>query len=130
MKKLYRFIFLHYISSFLVTFFISVFIFLMIFIFVYIDEFVGKNLGATTLLELFFYFSLNTIPRAFPLAILLASIMAIGSMSEHFEVTAMKSAGISFYKLTRPLLLFSVASGIFLFTFSNFMLPFINLRME
>lgn len=130
MKKLYRFIFLNYIGSFLITFFIAVFVFLMIFIFVYIDEFVGKDLGAFTLLKLFYYFSLNTIPRALPLAILLSSIMAIGNMSEHFEVTAMKSAGISFYKVTRPLLVFSIMCGIFLFSFSNFMLPFINLKME
>lgn len=130
MKKIYRLIFLNYIGSFLITFFISVFVFLMIFIFVYIDEFVGKDLGTFTLLKLFFYFSLNTITKALPLAILLSSIMAIGNMSEHLEVTAMKSAGISFYKLTRPLLVFCVACGIFLFSFSNFMLPFINLKME
>jgi lipopolysaccharide export system permease protein len=130
MKKLYRFIFLSYLPSFIITFFIAVFVFLMIFIFVYIDEFVGKNLGAFTLSKLFFYFSLNTIPRALPLAILLSSIMAIGNMSEHFEVTAMKSAGISFYKITRPLLVFSVLMALFLFSFSNFMLPFINLKME
>jgi lipopolysaccharide export system permease protein len=130
MKKLHGLILYNFFRSFFVTFFISVFVFLMIFIFVYIDEFVGKNIATITLLKLFYYFSLNTITRALPLAILLSSIMTIGNMVEYFEVTAAKSAGISFYRFCRPLLFTSVVMGIFLFLFSNFILPYINLQME
>jgi len=130
MKKLYRLVFQSFISSFAVTFCIAVFVFLMIFIFVYIDDFVGKNIGVFTLSKLFFFFSLNTITKALPLAILLSSIMSIGNMAENYEITAMKSAGISFYKVTRPILVFSMLMAVFLFSFSNFILPSINYKLQ
>lgn len=130
MKKLFRFIFLSYIGTFLITFCIAVFIFLMNFIFVYIDDFIGKNFGITTILKLFYYFSLNTVPRALPLSILLSSIMVIGNLSEHFEISAMKSAGISFSKITRPIYIFTIFAILFVFLFSNFVLPNNNLKLQ
>lgn len=130
MKKLHRLLLLSYAGSFLLTFFISIFVFLMIFVFVYLDDFIGKNLGIGKLPALFFYFSLKTVPRALPLATLLASVMTFGSLAEHSEITAMKSAGISFSRIALPLFLFTFAAGIFLFFFSNFFLPSNNLRLQ
>jgi len=130
MKKLYKLILLSYSGTFIITLFIAIFVFLMIFVFAYIDEFVGKNFGMGTLMQLFFYFSLNTIPRALPLAFLLSSIMVIGNMAEHLEIAAMKSSGISFSKITRPLFVFTITAGIFLFLFSNFILPANNLKLQ
>ncbi|MDQ3046007.1 MAG: LptF/LptG family permease [Bacteroidota bacterium] len=130
MKKIYRLVLINFIGSFTVTFFIAIFVFLMFFVFAYIDEFVGKNIGVLPLVKLFFYFSLNTIPRALPLAILLASLMTLGNMTEHYEVSAMKSAGISFTKLSSPLLIFSILMSAFLFSFSNYTLPYTNLKMQ
>lgn len=130
MKKLHKLLLISYIGTFIITLLIAIFVFLMIFVFAYIDEFVGKNFGVGTILELFFYFSLNTIPRALPLAFLLSSIMVIGNMAEHLEIAAMKSSGISFSKITQPLFIFTIAAGIFLFLFSNFALPSNNLRLQ
>lgn len=130
MKKLYKLILFSYSGTFIITFFIAIFVFLMIFVFAYIDEFVGKNFGMSTLFRLFFYFSLNTIPRALPLAFLLSSIMVIGNMAEHLEIAAMKSSGISFSKITRPLFVFTISAGVFLFFFSNYVLPANNLKLQ
>lgn len=130
MKKLYRFILTSYIGSFIVTFFIAVFIFLMVFVFTYIDEFIGKNIHPSILTELFFYFSLNTISRALPLAILLSCIMTMGNLTEHYEIAAMKSAGISFFKIVKPLFVFAICMNVFLLSFSNIILPSTNLQLE
>ncbi len=111
------------------TFFISMFVFFMMFIFKYIDDFVGKGLGAGVLSELFFYFSLTTIPTALPLAILLSSLMTFGNLGEHFELTAMKSAGLSLQKIMFPLFMFtSIIALLPHFIFSNNILPYTNLK--
>jgi lipopolysaccharide export system permease protein len=128
MKTLHRFMLKSYIPPFVMTFFIAVFIFFMMFIFKYIDDFVGKGLGAGVLSELFFYFSLTTIPMALPLAILLSSLMTFGNLGEHFELTAMKSSGLSLQRIMRPLIIFIVIICLSAFYFSNNILPYTNLK--
>ncbi len=99
------------------------------FVFKYIDDFVGKGLEAGVLAELFFYFSFTTIPMALPLAVLLSSLMTFGNMGEHFELTAMKSSGLSLQKIKRPLLLFTICLSIGALYFSNYILPITNLKV-
>ena len=110
------------------TFFIAVFVFFMMFIFKYIDDFVGKGIGAGILSELFFYFSLTTIPMALPLAILLSSLMTFGNLGEHFELSALKSSGLSLQRIMFPLIVGIVLISIAAFYFSNNILPHTNLR--
>lgn len=128
MKTLYKFILKSYIGPFIMTFFIAMFVFFMMFIFKYIDDFVGKGLGAGILSELFFYFSLTTIPMALPLAILLSSLMTFGNLGEHFELTAMKSAGLSLQKIMTPLIVTTFCISLGAFYFSNNILPYTNLK--
>ncbi|HET8963452.1 MAG TPA: LptF/LptG family permease [Chitinophagales bacterium] len=130
MKKLYRLLFKLYLGSFTLTFFISVFIFLMIFLFTYIDEFIGKDIQPFILTRLFFYCALNTFTKALPLSILLSCIMTMGSLTEHFEIAAMKSGGISFFRITKPLSLFAIGMTIFMLCFSNIILPYTNLKLQ
>ncbi len=110
------------------TFFIAMFVFFMMFIFKYIDDFVGKGIDARILSELFFYFSLTTIPMALPLAILLSSLMTFGNLGEHFELTAMKSSGLSLQKIMAPLIFTTVCLSVGAFYFSNNILPYTNLK--
>jgi lipopolysaccharide export system permease protein len=128
MKTLHKFILKSYIGPFVMTFFIAMFVFFMMFIFKYIDDFVGKGLGAGILSELFFYFSLTTIPMALPLAVLLSSLMTFGNLGEHFELTALKSAGLSLQKIMMPLIITIFSLALLAFYFSNNILPYTNLK--
>lgn len=128
MKTMHKFILKSYVGPFVMTFFIAMFVFFMMFIFKYIDDFVGKGLSFSILSELFFYFSLTTIPMALPLAILLSSLMTFGNLGEHFELTAMKSSGLSLQKIMTPLIFTTVALSIGAFYFSNNILPYTNLK--
>jgi lipopolysaccharide export system permease protein len=110
------------------TFFIAVFVFFMMFIFIYIDDFVGKGISVAILSELFFYFSLTTVTKALPLAILLSSLMTFGNLGEHFELTAMKSAGLSLKKIMTPLIATTFILSLLAFYFSNSILPYTNLK--
>lgn len=118
-----------FVPLFMMTFFICLFIVMMQFLWKYIDEMVGKGLSMGTLAELFFYAALSMIPLALPLAILLASLMTFGNLGEHFELTAMKSSGISLFKVMRPLIVLIGAIAIGAFFFQNDVLPKSQVKM-
>lgn len=65
---------------------------------------------------------------ALPLAILLSSLMTFGNLGEHFELTALKSAGLSLQKIMSPLIITVICISIAAFYFSNTILPFTNLK--
>lgn len=128
MKRLHQFVLKSFLGPFFMTFFICVFILLMQFLWKYIDDMVGKGLEWNIILELLFYASLALVPMAFPLAMLLASIMSFGSLGENYELVAMKASGISLFRIMRPLILVAVGLCLFAFYFSNNILPKTNLK--
>jgi lipopolysaccharide export system permease protein len=117
-----------YLGPFLMTFFITIFILLMQFLWKYVDDLVGKGLEWTVVLRLMFYASATFIPLALPLAVLLSSLMTFGNLGEHYELVAIKSAGISLQRAMRPLTILAVVISISAFLFSNYIFPVANLK--
>ncbi len=130
MKKIYLLVIRTYLGPLILTFFIAVFILLMQFLWKYIDDLVGKGLEWYIVLELLFYASSTFVPLALPLAILLSSIMTFGNLGEHYELVAMKSSGISLWKIMRPLIVLSIMISGIAFYFSNNVLPIANLKFK
>jgi len=127
-KKLDKLIISAFIPPFLLTFFVVVFILLMQFMLKYFDDFVGKNLTMSTYGELLFFFSINSVPIALPISILLSSIMTYGNLSEHNELNAIKSAGISLLRIIQPIFFVVCGLSLLAFYFNNKVLPYANLR--
>lgn len=67
---------------------------------------------------------------ALPLAILLSSIMTFGALGESNELTAMKSAGLSLFKIMRPITYFIIVVSIGAFAFGNYTWPWANLKWK
>ena len=130
MKKLHVFMLKSFAGPFIVTFFISMFVLLMQALWRMIDELVGKGLDNSIIAEFLFYVSLTLVPMALPLAILLASIMTFGSLGENYELIALKSAGISLYRIMKPLIAVIILLTVLAFVFSNNVLPVANLKMN
>jgi len=128
MKRLHQFVLKSFLGPFFMTFLICVFVLLMQFLWKYIDDLVGKGLEWNVVLELLYYASLALFPMAFPLAMLLASIMSFGNLGENYELIAMKASGISLIRIMRPLLLLAVFLCCFAFYFQNNILPRTNLK--
>lgn len=129
MKKLHKLVISSYIGPFVMTFFVSLFILLMQFLWKYIDDLVGKGLEWIVIGELMFYASASLVSLALPLSILISSIMTMGSMGEHYELVALRSAGISIRRVMQPLIIFSLLTSALAFYFSNNLLPIANLKM-
>lgn len=101
---------------------------IMQFTWVYIDDLMGKGLSVGVIIELMFYVSAGLIPLALPLAILLSSIMTLGNLAENNELTALKSSGLSLFRILRPLTQTVVLIAIATFFFSNYVIPVANLK--
>ncbi|GAB4330866.1 MAG: hypothetical protein Kow00127_22950 [Bacteroidales bacterium] len=130
MKKIYWLLLKSYIGPLVFTFFIALFILLMQFLWKYIDDLVGKGLEWHIIARLLFYASSTFVPLALPLAILLSSLMTFGNLGEHYELVAMKAAGISLRKVMKPLVFLSLLISLFAFYFSNNILPVANLKFK
>ncbi|RXK52411.1 LptF/LptG family permease [Aquirufa rosea] len=128
MRKIDKLVLNAFWGPFVLTFLIVIFIFLLRLVLFYFADLFGKDLGASIYLELFFYFSLITVPLAMPLSILLSSLMTFGKLGENFELTALKSAGISIYRIFRPIFVCTIIISIFMFWFVNVALPWANLK--
>lgn len=102
----------------------------MQFLWRYIDELVGKGLEWNLIAEFLFYASATFVPLALPLAILLSSIMTFGNLGEHYELVAMKAAGIPLKKVMKPLIILSILISFGAFFFSNNVLPKANLKFQ
>ncbi|MBO7458399.1 MAG: LptF/LptG family permease [Paludibacteraceae bacterium] len=112
-----------YLGLFLATFFIAIFILLMQFMWMHVNDLVGKGIGISVLAEFFIYAVASVVPLALPLAILLSSLIAFGNLAEKFELTAMKAAGISLFRILRPLGIAVAFLSLGAFFFSNNVLP-------
>ena len=122
-RRLDLFIVKSFLWLFAGTFFICLFIFMMQFLWKYVDDLVGKGLEMTVVAQFFFYAALTLIPLSLPLAVLLASLITFGNFGERFELLAMKAAGISLYKIMRPLIVILCFVCITSFYFQNVIGP-------
>lgn len=119
----------NFMTLFLATFFICSFILIMQFLWLRIGDLVGKGIPISVLAELFFYAWLSLIPMALPLAILLASLMTFGNLGEKLELLAMKSAGVSLFRVMRSLMVFIALVCVGAFVFSNDVIPIAQKKM-
>lgn len=102
----------------------------MQFLWVYIDDIIGKGTGMLVIIELIGYLSVSLIPMALPIAILISSVMVMGNMAEHYELAALKSAGIPLLRIMAPLIIMSFGVMMFSFLCSNYIIPVANLKFK
>ncbi len=108
MKKIDKLILGSFIGPFIMTFMVVVFILLLQHMLKYFDDIIGKDLGWDVVGALLFYFAIFMTPLALPLAVLLSSLITFGNLSEHFEITAIKSLGISLTRSLVPIFIFVI----------------------
>lgn len=123
MKKIDKLILTSFIGPFILTFMVVVFILLLQHMLKYFDDIIGKDLGWDVVGALLFYFAIFMTPMALPLAVLLSSLITFGNLSEHFEITAIKSLGISLSRSLVPIFIFVLGLTVFAFYVNNTWVP-------
>lgn len=126
MNLLDRYILKSLIGPFIFALATVIFLFLFQFLIKSLDQFLGKGLSLWIIIQLI---SLNLawmVTLAVPMAMLVSSLMAFGTMSSNNEITAMKSNGISLIRLMIPVIIVSLIMFYLMVRFNNEVLPEAN----
>lgn len=130
LKKIDQLIVRSFLPPLVIWTLVAMFIFNMQFLWKYIDDIIGKGLDLSIIFELLFYQSLAMIPRAMVFGVLIASVMTLGNLAEHYELVSMKSAGLSLFRVMLPLLFFAGTLAGISFLFSDQLIPVTALKFK
>ena len=128
MNTLDRYVLKSFIMPLIPTLGIMVFFFLMQMVWKYVDDLAGKGIEWYIILELMTYWAASVVPFALPVSVLFASLLTFGNFGEHYEMAAMKSAGISLFRGIRSLIILNILIAFAAFFFYNNVIPMANLR--
>jgi lipopolysaccharide export system permease protein len=103
-------------------------IFLVVDLIENVDKFIDRSAAFTLVLLYYFYFIPYIISLTLPVAMLLACLFALGNMSQHNEIVAQKSAGISMYRMFLPLFILAFIISILAGFFNEQIVPETNQR--
>jgi lipopolysaccharide export system permease protein len=127
---LYRYILRSHFAPFLFGLTVVIFLFVLQFVMRFIDQLVGKGLSTWVIVELITTNLAWMVVLAVPMGVLVATLMAFGGFSANHEITSMKAAGVSLYRMMAPVLLASIVITVLLFFFDNDVLPEANHRAK
>lgn len=128
-RTLDRYILSNHIGPYFFSLAIITFVFVMEFIINALDNLVGKGVGFLTVLE-FFSLSLgHMFALIIPMAVMPATLMAFGQLTADNEITAMKSSGVSLYRMIAPVLVATATLTVALVFYFNMLLPESNHRL-
>lgn len=128
MKQLDKLLAKSFVGPFIVTFGIALFVLLMQILWLYLDDIAGKGLSFFLIMELLAYKCVGLVPLALPLAILISSVMVLGNLAEHYELSSFKSAGVSLLRVIRMLIIFGVVAAGVSYACSDYIIPAANLQ--
>lgn len=123
MKKLDRYIISTFFGPFIFIFSILFFIFTVQLAWSKLAEIAGKGISTVVLSEMILLLGLQFVPLIIPLTILLSAIMCFGGLGERYELTAMRSSGISLTRIMTPLFFITIGLAFVVFAFTDSMIP-------
>ena len=121
-----RYILKNHIVPFVFSNIILIFIFLLQFMMKFADRLIGKGLGVWVIIKLITFNLAWMVVLVVPMATLVSTLMAFGSMSQNNEITILKSSGVSLKKMMAAPFIASIVVAYLLFLFNNDVLPDAN----
>ena len=121
-----RYILKNHIVPFVFSNITLIFIFLLQFMMKFADRLIGKGLGVWVIIKLITFNLAWMVVLVVPMATLVSTLMAFGSMSQNNEITILKSSGVSLKKMMAAPFIASIVVAYLLFLFNNDVLPDAN----
>ncbi|MFW5782857.1 MAG: LptF/LptG family permease, partial [Candidatus Muiribacteriaceae bacterium] len=122
------------ISEFTGPFFFGLFIYITIFIvdilMDLVDLFLTKNVAFLSVVKLFIYNIPNLLIIVIPMSVLFATLIVISNMSGSSEIIALKSGGISFYRIVLPFFIIGFFLSLSSFIISEIIVPRANSKAK
>ncbi len=123
---IYKYILKAHVGPFLFSFFTVTLLFVLQFLVRTIDQLVGKGLSIWVIIQLITLNLAWIVTLAVPMAVLVSTIMAFGSLSANNEIMVMKANGVGLNRLVIPVLIVTLIISYLLIRFNNDVLPEAN----
>ncbi len=92
----------------------------------HIDTFIDRQAAPDAVIRYYLYYSPYILVLVSPIAMLLSSLFSLGLLARQNELLAMKSSGISLYRILLPLLGLALGISILVTLAGNFLIPYTN----
>lgn len=126
MKILDRYVIKQFVETILFGLLAFTVIFVVIDMMENLDDFIDQNVPSPIIFEYYLYFIPDILKLMTPVAVLFASLFTMGKLSNQNEITAIKSSGISIYRIMYPLIIVSLfISGLSVY-FGGYIVPKAN----
>lgn len=126
MKILDRYIIRQFVLTTLFSLVAVLIIFIVIDAMENLDDFIDAHANWGIIVQYYIYFMPEIIKLIMPIAMLLASLFVTARLSTQNELTAMKSSGISLYRLMIPYLVVAVLVSVGSVYFNGWIVPRVN----
>lgn len=123
---IHKYILKNHAAPFAFSMFILIAVLLLQFLMKFADRLVGKGLSAWVITQLITYNLAWMVVLVVPMAVLVATLMAFGSMAQNNEIAIMKASGISLYRMMISPLLATIVLAFLLIQFNNNVYPSAN----
>jgi lipopolysaccharide export system permease protein len=104
-------------------------IFLVVDLVEHLDKFIDKRAPFFLVIKYYFYYTPYILVLSLPVAMLLSCLFSVGQLSKYNELTAMKSAGISLYRILLPIFVLSFLISLFVIGFGGSIVPLTYQKM-
>jgi lipopolysaccharide export system permease protein len=130
-RTLHRYVVREYLKIFGLTLSSLILIYVVVLFLQKIDLFI-KHRAPLHLIFKYFLYRLPevTFQWTLPYAVLLATLLTLGMLSRHSEITAMKAGGVSLYRITLPLLFIALIISFLSFLGNEYLVPFTNQKVR
>mgnify|MGYP001180193340 FL=1 len=125
---------IYILNQFLNLLLISILGFIILFVLVdyveNIDKFIDSKIPINSIINYYFYSIPWFISIGLPMSMLVSTIFTIGLLLKRNELTAMKAAGVSLYRIATPIVILSIIISISGFYFDNFLVTYGNKKCK
>lgn len=87
-----------------------------------------NHIAASTLIRYFRFQIVTILNWALPISVLVATLITFGILSKSNEITAVKSSGVSLYRLSAPVMFVAVILAVLAYLMLDFVLPYASQR--
>jgi LPS export ABC transporter permease LptG len=88
-----------------------------------------NGVAASTLLRYFRFQIFTVLHWALPISVLVATLVTFGILAKNNEITAIKSGGVSLYRVAAPIMAVATVLSLIAYLILDFVLPFANERV-
>lgn len=123
---IHRYILRAHLYPFIFSFFTLISVFLLQFLMKFADKLVGKGISLLVVAQLITYSLAWMVVLVGPMAVLIATLMAFGGMTQDNEVAILKATGMSLYKMMIAPFIAACILAFLLIQFNNYVYPNAN----